>query len=163
MRAKSLQSCLTCVTPWTGARQAPLSVGFSRQEHWSGLPSPPPGDLPGPGVGLTSLLSPALARRFFTSSATWEAAQRLRKQESDSGWLTTCYYICCVFYHICGGLHLGAHPNSNNSMKIGPGDRYVDFPGDRYVSPACQCRRHRDAGSIPGSGRSPGGGHSNPL
>ena len=38
------------VTPWTVAHQAPLSKGFSRQEHWSGLPFPPPGDLPDPGI-----------------------------------------------------------------------------------------------------------------
>ena len=37
-------------TPWTVARQAPLSMGFSRQEYWSGLPCPPPGDLPNPGI-----------------------------------------------------------------------------------------------------------------
>ena len=39
-----------CVTPWTVARQAPLSMGFSRQEYWSGLPCPSPGDLPNPGI-----------------------------------------------------------------------------------------------------------------
>ena len=50
MRAKSLQSCLTFVTPWTVARQAPLSLGFSRQEYWRRLPCPPPGDLPNPGI-----------------------------------------------------------------------------------------------------------------
>ena len=42
------------VTPWTVARQAPLSTGFSRQEYWSGLPRPPPGDLPNPGIELRS-------------------------------------------------------------------------------------------------------------
>ena len=44
------KSCPTRVTPWTGARQAPLSVGFSRQGHWSGLPFPSPGELPDPGI-----------------------------------------------------------------------------------------------------------------
>ena len=44
------QSCLILVTPWTVAHRAPLSVGFSRQEHWSGLPFPSPGDLPDPGI-----------------------------------------------------------------------------------------------------------------
>ena len=44
------QSCLTLVTPWTIARQAPLSMGFSRQEYWSGLPFPSPKDLPDPGI-----------------------------------------------------------------------------------------------------------------
>ena len=42
--------CLTLVTPWTVARQAPLSMGFSRKEYWSGLSCPPPGDLPDPGI-----------------------------------------------------------------------------------------------------------------
>ena len=45
-----IQSCLTLSTPWTVARQAPLSMGFSRQKYWSGLPCPSPGDLPDPGI-----------------------------------------------------------------------------------------------------------------
>ena len=44
------QSCLTLCDPWTEARQAPLSMGFSRQEYWSGLPFPSPGDLPHSGM-----------------------------------------------------------------------------------------------------------------
>ena len=63
------------VTPWTIARQAPLSTGFSSQEHWSGLPFPPPGDLPSPGKEPTSLMSPALAGGLFTTGFTWEALQ----------------------------------------------------------------------------------------
>ena len=59
------QSCLF-MTTWTIAHQAPLSMGFPRQEHWSGLPFPPPGDLPSPGIKPESLVSPALAGRFFT-------------------------------------------------------------------------------------------------
>ena len=61
------------VTLWTVARQAPLSMGFSRQEYWNGLPCPPPGNLPDPGIKLPSLMSPALAGGFFTTSATWDA------------------------------------------------------------------------------------------
>ena len=53
--------------------QAPLSVGFSKQEYWSGLPFLPPRDLPDPGVEPASLMSPALAGGFFTAGATWEA------------------------------------------------------------------------------------------
>ena len=60
-------------TPWPVACQAPLSMGFSRQEYWSGLPCPPPGDLSNLGIEPVSLLSPALAGRFFTTSATQEA------------------------------------------------------------------------------------------
>ena len=52
---------------WTVAHQAPLSMGVSRQGYWSGLPSPPPGDLPHPGIEPTSLMSSALAGGFFTT------------------------------------------------------------------------------------------------
>ena len=57
---------------WTVAYQAPLSTGFPKQEYWSGLPYPPPGDLPDPGIEPASLTSPALAGGFFTTSAPWE-------------------------------------------------------------------------------------------
>ena len=63
-------------TLWTVARQAPLSIGFSRQEFWSGLPCPPPGDLLKPGIEPESFMSPALAGRFFTSRVTWEAHKK---------------------------------------------------------------------------------------
>ena len=58
---------------WTIACQAPLSMGFSRQEYWSGLPCPSPRDLPDPGVEPVSLRAPALADGFFTTITTWEA------------------------------------------------------------------------------------------
>ena len=66
------QSCLTLCDLWTVAGQAPLSTGFSRQEHRSRLPCPPPGHLPDPGTQPPSLPSPALAGRFFTTSAIWD-------------------------------------------------------------------------------------------
>ena len=56
------------VTPWTVARQVPLFMGFSRQEYWSGLPFPPPGDLSDPGFKPVSLASPALVGRFLSLS-----------------------------------------------------------------------------------------------
>ena len=55
-------------TLWTVAHQTPLSMGFSRQEYWSGLLCPPPGDLPDPGIDSGSPVSPALADGFFTAS-----------------------------------------------------------------------------------------------
>ena len=60
-------------TLWTVAPQAPLSMGFSRLEYWCGLPCPPPGDRPNPGIKPMSLMPPALTGGFFTTSATWEA------------------------------------------------------------------------------------------
>ena len=60
------------LTLWRVACQAPLSMGFSRQEWWSGVPCPPAGNLGHPGPNL-HLMFPALAGGFFTSSAAWEA------------------------------------------------------------------------------------------
>ena len=57
-------------TPWTVAHQVPLSMGFSRQEDWSGLPYAAPGDFPDPGIKPESLVSPASAGGFFTASTT---------------------------------------------------------------------------------------------
>ena len=65
--AKWLQSCLTL---WTVARQAFLSMGFSRQEYWSGLQCPPPVDLPDPGIEPMSHTSPAMKCGFLTTTAT---------------------------------------------------------------------------------------------
>ena len=69
-----MPSCFSRVrlfaAPWTVARQAPLSMGFSRQEYWNALPGPPPGDLLNPGIEPASLTSPALAGWFFTTSTT---------------------------------------------------------------------------------------------
>ena len=73
-------NCFSCVRLfvthtdlWTLALQAALSMGFSKQEYCSGLPCPPPGNLPDPGIESASFMSLALAGRFFTTSATLEA------------------------------------------------------------------------------------------
>ena len=63
-----------CVILWTVVHRVSLSLGFGRQEYWSGLLYPPPGNLPDPGIEPTALMSLALAGRFFTTSATWEAS-----------------------------------------------------------------------------------------
>ena len=71
-------------TPWTVTPQAPLSMGFSRQEYWSGLPCPSPGDLPNSGIKRTSL---ALADDLFTTSATWAplVAQKVKNLPDNAG------------------------------------------------------------------------------
>ena len=66
-------------TPGTVARQAPLFMGLPRQEHWSGLSFPSPGDLPNPEIQPVSLASPALGGRFFTTSTTWKPLYRCRE------------------------------------------------------------------------------------
>ena len=66
-------SILASRISWTASFQASLSRGFSRQNYWSRLPFLPPGDLPNPESEPLSLVSPALAGGFFTTSAAWEA------------------------------------------------------------------------------------------
>ena len=65
--AVCVHSVSNTATPWTVAHQVPLSLGFFRQEYWSGLLFPPPGDLPDPGIEPASPAFPALAGRFFTT------------------------------------------------------------------------------------------------
>ena len=73
MRMLSRFSCVQLfATLWTVARQAPLSMGLSRQEYWTGWSCPPPEDLLYSGIETASCMSPALAGGFFTTSATWE-------------------------------------------------------------------------------------------
>ena len=67
VKVKSLSRVRLFVTPWTVTYQAPRSMGFSRQEHWSGLPFPSPGDLSDPGIDPMSLESPALVGGLFTT------------------------------------------------------------------------------------------------
>ena len=67
------KSCLTLCDPMDCSLPGSLSMGLSRQEYWTGLPCPPPGDLPDPGIEPVSPVSPTLAGGFFTTSATWKA------------------------------------------------------------------------------------------
>ena len=79
LSAKSLQSCLTLCDPMDRSPPGPTVHGFPRQEYCSGLPCPPPRDLPYPGIEPMSLTSPALAGKFFTISTT-------RKAHGDITW-----------------------------------------------------------------------------
>ena len=115
------------VTLWTLTRQTPLSMGFSKQEYWSGLPCLPPGDLPSPGIEPTSITSPALAGKSFTTSATWEAllksvAHLLSWLSSNQAWFS---YPCLA--HSLAAMHVGffcaalspvAHPSQCNCAKV---------------------------------------------
>ena len=70
-----VQLCPALCNPMGCSPQAPLSMEFFRPEYWSRLPFPIPGDLSDPGIKPTSLVFPALAAEFFTTSASWEAQQ----------------------------------------------------------------------------------------
>ena len=98
LRACPLYRVRLFATLWTVARQVPLPVEFSRQEYWSGLSFPPPGDLPDQGVEPASLTSPALAGGFFTGWVTGilfssPLASRLTKEEI---WSSTAQFQACV-------------------------------------------------------------------
>ena len=99
-------------TLWAVAHQAPLSMRFSRQAYKSGLPCPLPGDPPTSGTELTSLMSPALTGRFFTTNATWEAPRYTGlDQEVDPDLVTkldenpTSYITHPGLAQLFGGLH----------------------------------------------------------
>ena len=70
--AQSLSHVQLFATPWTVACQAPLSMGYSRQEYWSGFPFPPPGDLSDAGIKPVSPVAPALADRFFITELSMQ-------------------------------------------------------------------------------------------
>ena len=93
-----------CVTLWTVAPQALLSIGFSRQEYWSRLPFPSPGDLLDPGIQSASLTSPALAEGSLPS-ATWEAlGTHLGYSKEDMSPGSPKRPLFDLFYKYCGGL-----------------------------------------------------------
>ena len=83
MCVKLLHLCPTLYNPMDCSHLAPLSMGFSRQENWSGLPGPSAGNLPDPGTEPVSLASPALAGGFFTTSTTWEALDTYLRELND--------------------------------------------------------------------------------
>ena len=94
-------------TPWTVAHQAPLSMGFFRQEYWSGLPFPPPGDLPNPGIKPESPMSPALQEDSLPAESlgspqyaictTAERSLLSYTVRSFSPWAPSlCQVLCCA-------------------------------------------------------------------
>ena len=86
------------MTLWTVACQDPLSMGFSRQEYWSGLPCHPPRDLPDPGLEPMSLMSPALVGNFFNTSSIWEAQLIHSNSNNINNKNNTCYVL--HIYHL---------------------------------------------------------------
>ena len=92
------------VTPRTVAPQAPLPMGFSRQESWSGLPFPSPGDLPDPGIKPTSPKSPSLAGNYW---ATWESQNAPTKRHRLVEWIqkhdfyTYIHIYIYIYIYVC--------------------------------------------------------------
>ena len=139
--------CPAVWNPWTVARQAPLSMEFSRQEYWSGVPLPPPGDLPDPGIEAASLTSPALASRFFTTSATWEAHRMAPAAESHQSCLTLCDRI--------DGSPPGSRPWDSPGKNTGVACHFLPqrmkVKREREVAQSCPTLRDPMDCSLPGS------------
>ena len=85
------QSCPTLCNPMDCAHQAPLSMGFSSQEYWSGCHFPPPGDLLDLRIEPASLTSPVLAGRLFTPSSTWEVIIHAIRYQRLMRWYQNCW------------------------------------------------------------------------
>ena len=136
---QSLSRVRTFVTPWTVACQAPLSVGFSRQEYWSGLPFPSPGDLPNPGMESGS---PALAGGFFATVAPGKACVYMRAR--------ACVCVCVlvaqphptlcrsVDYSLPGYSVCGISRQEYCSGFAMPSSRDLPDPGIKLESPVLQ-------------------------
>ena len=92
------------LTPWTMACQAPLSMEFSRQEYWSRLPFPSPGYLPKPGIKPVSLMSPALAGRFFTTGKPTLKQWTCYKGKKKVLWQSVKEDLLVMHWWMCGWL-----------------------------------------------------------
>ena len=154
VKVKPLSRVWLFGTPWTVAYQAPLSRGFSRQEWWSGLPFPSPGDLPDPGIEPRS---PILQEDALLSEPPGKPRSiilQLKKRIFELGYLIVLLW---------GGQKLFLPKIWSLSLEfVNVLPYYVlGFPGgsDGKVS-ACNAG---NMGLIPGSGRSPGEGYGNPL
>ena len=124
------------VTLWTVDPQAPLSIGFSRQEYWSWLPWPPPGDLPDPGIKTASLSLLYWQACFFTTRVTWEAI-------SSPGTRLSLYVHFLIKF-------------SKPLLKV---SNWLPW----WLSSKESACNAGDKGSIPGSERYCGEGNGNPL
>ena len=110
LHAQSLSHVLLFVTPWTIALQDPLSMEFSRQEYWSGLPLPTPRNLPDPGIKPASLASPALTGGFFTTEPPGKPV----------------LLVCIIYFHHCkylfaliqGSLHIHRISAASNYLFV---------------------------------------------
>ena len=139
VHAQSLSRIQLLATLWTVAHQASLSMEFSRQEYWSWLPFPTPGDLPDPGIEPTSLVSPALTGRSFTTALPGKPLS---------------FFLGDPKYYSHTGPRTHTHLTSRarwsrdvpwvTTTKMRVPDTYKGFPGDTGgKEPTCQCRRCR--------------------
>ena len=123
------------VTAWTVAHQVPLSMEYSRQECWAGLPSPTPGDLPHPGIGPPSLASSASTGRFFTTAPPGKPAH---------------YYSSDMGHFLTPGITL-VHFRSRSPLLLST--KHPGGAGGKVL--VCQFRRHKRLRFCPWVGKIP--------
>ena len=117
------------VTLQTVACQAPLSMGFSRQESWGGLPVPSPGKLPSPGTEPVSLMSPALGNEFFTTSTTREDFCRhlIWNSKTILLWYLIFFYSVYNLLSICHRLAHCIHTNIQMITSVSTSSTFPDL------------------------------------
>ena len=122
-----IKSCPTLVTPWTVARQAPLSMGFSRQEHWSGLSFPSPEDLPNPGIEprspalqADSLLTELWEKPICLSIAKEYSTPVVKPQVNYELWVIMMYQCRFILGNKCTTL-LNNIENGGSCVCVGTG------------------------------------------
>ena len=162
--AQSFSLVQLFATSWTVAHQAPLSMGFSRQEYWNGLPCLPPGDLPNPGIKARS---PKLQADFFTrkpwcplklpkwidGTLTFLKGLQYAPLSLNSMLLLTNFSFMIALWEVLSSPHFTYEKTEAPEGK----DTHPSFPSQGAAESA------RNLGSIPGSGRSIRGGHGNPF
>ena len=117
------------ITPWTVARQVPLSMGFPRQEYWSGLPFSSPGDLPGPGICVSCIS--CISRRILYWCATWEAWGSLNSVSQTLSTINTTWvrYFKVWILGVCTELltRIESHSISRSSWTTGWQSWFLTF------------------------------------
>ena len=134
-------------------------MGFSRQEYWSGLPFPPLGDLPNPGIKPASLLSPALAGIFFTTRATWEAPSSVTHTHTRTHTHTHTYMCICktmmllmplnhLFFRSTLYHSLNQSNSSLWSLDLGRTHSFINS-ATIWMQVRCCILKQKDKGEIP--------------
>ena len=147
-------SCIRLsATPWNVAHQSPLSMGFSWQENWCGLPCPPPGHLPSPGIEPVSPVFPILAGGFFITSTTQAAPlSRYYHTKSSKEKIIICSQPSSIPHSGFPAGSVGKEPafsagNTGDTCSIPGSGRSPGFPGGTSgKEPLCQCRRRKRRG-----------------
>ena len=138
---------------WTGARQAPLSMGFSRQEYWSGSPFSPPGDLPNPGMEPSLLYCRQTLYHLSHQASPRVATAYLSVDQLSAP--SHSFFMPMILQTSV------RHQCSEFSWL--PRDLWASQVALVVKNPPASAGDFRDSGSTPVLGRSPGGGHGNPL